>query len=214
MKRLFGITVYISLVVVMMISFGCSSNELSRSEAKKIINKVLIGDGKEYTDFRTGFVFCKHWSVEGFGGLEQSDYKQLEQSGLIKLQDLGKTIWGVQRYFVSIPEDVQKIYLKSVKKGDKVDMDGKTYTKDTSTLMVSTDQCVNEITGIRQEGKEIGAKAIVEFTLKQKFTPFGNVSYKKEFIEKSEKGILAVQVGFEKYDDGWRIQEKSLKIME
>ena len=208
MKKVSGIIVCILLVTVMIMSLGCGSKELSRSEAKKILDKEF-GDGKYYDKFGTGFVFCKNF-LSNKNGLEPDQYKFLENNGVIKIQGLGKTMFGNERYAVTIPEDIQKKYVASVKKGDKVEIDGKYYTKDISMVLFGT-YSVNEITGIRQEGKDIGAKALVEFTVKLEPTPFGQILITKKILE--NKGKIPSTAKLERYDDGWRYIKNSLKMV-
>jgi hypothetical protein len=206
MKRLLVCMVPIIIATIMLV--GCGSKELSRSEAKKILDK-LHGDGKSYADFDTGLVFTKH-GLSSPHGLEPNAYKYLEKNGIITLQGLGKSVWGNERYAVQIPDDIQKKYVASVKKRDNVELDGKHYTNAINKVLIGT-YSVNEITGIRQDGKDTVAKALVEYTVKFKSTPFGRVLHNNKFLEKGDKGEIQVSANFERYDDGWRYVKGSIK---
>lgn len=201
MNRYFRVVCAVSFILTMGIAIiGCSSKELTRNEAKKILEK---NTGKEIGDFNSGFVIAGGMpSSDAYMGLEKhitpEDYRTLEREGIIKLENMGLVVFG-ERFLVTFPEDIKKKYVLSTETKDTVEMDGKNFTKDVSKVVLGQSS-IKEITGIRQEGKETGAKARVEFTLHMEVTPFGKV-----MMLPSMQGDVPYIAKFEKYDDGWRI---------
>ncbi|MDD3294488.1 MAG: hypothetical protein PHG20_07360 [Geobacteraceae bacterium] len=191
--------------VMAIVTAGCSSKELTRSEARKILEKTT---GKEIGDLNSGFVVAGGIpSSDAFMGLEKhitpEDYRTLEREGMIKLENMGLVVFG-ERFLVTFPEDINKKYVLSTETKDTVEMDGKKFTKDVSKVVLGQSS-IKEITGIRQEGKETGAKARVEFTVHMEVTPFGKV-----MLLPSLQGDVPYIAKFEKYDDGWRIVKNGL----
>ena len=211
MKKSVSMTVSVMCVLALLISCsitGCSSKELSRGEAKKLLEKK-IGDGKEIGDLASGFVVAGGIpSFGAFTGVEKQItpdvYRSMEKKGLVKLQGLGMAMFG-ERFIVSFPEDIRKKYVLSTKSGETVEMDGRTYTKDVSKVLLAKSS-IKEITGIRQEGKDTGAKAEVELVLHMETTPFGELMM-SDLLRGPDIECLAK---FERYDDGWRLVKDSI----
>lgn len=198
-------------LTVGIVTIGCSSKELSRSEAKKIIQKEM-GDGKVPGNLDSGFVISGGIpSFGAFAGVKKDirpdDYRSMEKKGLVKLQNMGLVMLG-ERFLVTFPDDIRKKYVLSTQSKDKIEMNGKTYTKDISKVLLGQSS-IKEITGIRQEGKDTGAKARVEFTIHIEVTPFGEI-----MLPKFMQGDIPFIAKFEKYDDGWRIAKDGIYPVE
>jgi len=192
------------VVLALITLAGCTSKELSRSKAKKLIEKQL-GDGKIVGDLYSGFVVTEFLSFDELSSFKvtkhitSNDYKLMQNSGLVELQDMGYAMLG-KRFIVTFPEDVKKKYVISTESKEKFEMDGRSYSKDVSKVLLGK-VLIKEITGIVQEGKDIGAKAKVEFVLHMEASPFGKFML-SDLMQEGDNEYIAK---CERYDDGWRI---------
>lgn len=209
MGKPISISITIVCILVFLISWstiGCSSKELNRGEAKKLLSKVV---GDEIGDLDSGFVVAG--GIPSFGAFTGTEkqitpavYRLMEKKGLVKLQELGLVMLG-ERFFVTFPDDIRKKYVLSTESKETVQMDGRTYTKDISKVLLGKSS-IKEITGIRQEGKDVGAKAKVEFIIHMEVTPFGELML-PDYLKGPDIAFIA---NVERYDDGWRIVNGSL----
>ena len=188
-----------------------SSNELSRSQAKKILEKTIADKNKmakiksgavveNSDDYYTDSIYTKRVTLE--------IYRSMEKQGLVNLQDLGKeAYYNDPQYLVTFPDEVKNKYIKSTEVSPSpakvVKYNGKTYTKELSVVDLGK-YSLKEITGIRQEGEEMGAKARVEFIMQLEKTPFGQF-----MLDDFMQGDIQAVAIFEKWDDGWRIAKEN-----
>ena len=206
MRKLIGLLTLLLCAVILL--FGCSGKELSRSTAKKLLEKYN-GDGKETGNLDSGFVVAGGMPSFGqFTGIEKQVtpdvYKVMEKEGLVQLKRMGEVMFG-ERFIVTFPEDIRKKYILSTENKETVKMNGQSYTKDISKVLLARSS-VKEITGIRQDGKDTGAKARVEFIIHMEVTPFGKHML-PDFMQGPDINFIGK---FEKYDDGWRIAKNGV----
>lgn len=203
----------LSVLTVFIFIQGCTSKkDLSRSSAKKILEKKI--NEPMYTKLPSGFVVASHMpgSFESFSGMgikspTPAVYKELQSRGLITLTNLGMVMLG-ERYYVAFTPDAEKEFVKERKKGEVVTLDNQSYTKDESTVLLANSK-VGDITGITEPSMVEGRKvAFVDFNVHIEKTPFGEVML-PDFLKKTP---VPFRAEFVLYDDGWRVSDKVLPV--
>jgi len=208
MDRFFRAVVLIGLTGLLFSGIGaCSSDELTRKSAAKILEKYN-GDGNEAIDLASGYVVAG-WmpSPDGFlSGTKQitpDTYRAMEKAGLVYLQSLGR-VTGGEKFLVEFPESVKNRYVLGTEIKEKVVVDGKTYAKETSRVLLAK-RSIKQITGIRQEQTKAGSIARIEFVFHFEVSPFGQL-----LLDGLFKGDVPYIAKLAVYDDGWRIAGENI----
>lgn len=169
-------------VVFITVFYSCSSGELTRGKAEKLINEKFGFPLAEFTTYNQQGVFSSRKTLEKEGALKVINYTEKSFSG---------------RRYAKEKVEITGLGKKYIFKGQS-DHFGKNSTK----LATNTIE-VKEITGIKTD--ENNLNATVELILIRKnITPWG-VGY-KYYKENQE---IQKNIQFEKYDDGWRITSPS-----
>lgn len=175
MKKSFFITCAASIILT-----GCSSKELSRDEAFKMIKQnnqfpKLI----DYDVYSSDPAVAKE-AVDA--GLEKEGLVTVQRTQ--KLGDVGKPLIQftskAQPFLLATPEKDRAIYVQKVKLAD---------------------EDLVEVRGIKT--KEDGKQAVAEYT-----TAYKNVSGFSALTKVNFNQLATRKANFALYEDGWRLEQK------
>lgn len=174
MKKLLLIILIAGLIT------GCSSKELSREEASRIIKQEM-----QYPKVVDYDIYCSDPAM-----LRKVIDAGLEEQGLVtlrrtqKLQDIGKPL-------IAFTDKAKPHLLPASEKDKKVDI---------QKVKIADEEFVN-VTGIQMS--EGGKNAIAEYTTVYKnVNGFSSLTNKNYNQPATHKAYLAL------YDDGWRLEKK------
>lgn len=201
MKKLFYL--FIAIIIT-----GCSNNELDRDEARSILEETIGYPYVQYANF----------SWQSYNGLNKQEFamyvpakrkdvniKSLIDKGLFDYRIGDRKVYGVTGSYRRT-DRVQLFELSETGKeflsSGQDYKPAKSYTK--ATLPVHLIQ-ISEVTGLKFEN-ESKTKATVEFIEEIKeSSPFNIIS--PELRNSNSRKLI---VGFELYDDGWRLTNWNL----
>lgn len=212
----------ITICFILLFLVGCTSSNLSRNEAKKLLKEKIEKAPKITAVLPTGYVVVSQMpSASDFGldmggmvkkELRENDYKMLEEKKCLILRNWGDTILG-KKYYVSIEPDMEKYILKSEK--SMVDLGTRKGKKLAAAkfknVVLLGEAKVGEILGITEPSEKDGKKVCyVDFNVIIDKTPFGQVLIKSKF----QKSPLNFSAQFVLYDDGWHLEKMQVRDSE
>jgi len=171
---------FVLIILIAGLIIGCSSTELSREEASRIIRQEMqypkvVG----YNIFCSDPVFARKVIDAG-----------LEEKGLVivqrtqKLKDVGKPL-------ISFTEKAKPHLLPTPEKDKKYEI---------QKVKIANEEFVN-VTGIKMS--EGGKNAVAEYT-----TAYKNVNDFSSLTNKDYNKPATHKMYFALYDDGWRLEKK------
>ena len=190
---------------------SCSSDDLSRSTAKQLLLESKI-EHQIHVKFYSGLVIPKDITTPGSDKLCESDYKLLDNNGVIKATLFFESPFG-DIFLISIPTNIKERYVLSTKKDSDWKKLGKTYPKLKSQVTYKhevflADIKLGKILGITKPSENNGQRVCyVEFELLIiNKSPFADVILAEHFRKSPGK----YKVQFVLYDDGWRLSGKPI----
>lgn len=192
---------------------SCSSDDLSRSTAKQLLLEAKI-ERQIHGKFYSGLVIPKDITKPSSDKLRESDYKLLNNNGVIKATLFFESPFG-DIFLISIPANIKERYVLSTKKDHDWKELGKTYRKLKSQVTYKhevslADVKLGNILGITKLSENNGQRVCyAEFELLMiNKSPFADVMLAKHLKESPAK----YKAQFVLYDDGWKLSGKPKPI--
>ena len=177
MKSLQILAASILLASVSTFTYSCKSDELSRSEAERLLR--IEAPKQETREF------------EIYRGYSNGEGKVIRLCK--RLKDLGLVNYENRPYFIDAIDNMQL-----TEKGKQYVVNQRTHDSDLYANCKVSDLEFGGATGVsQQKGTNT---ALVKYTQVRKITPFGTALNLND-------GPFEVSVTFTKFDDGWRINK-------
>ena len=170
----------ITIILIAGLFTGCSSKELSREEASKIIKQEMqYPTIVDYDIFCSDPMFAKK-VIDA--GLEEKGFETVHRTQ--KLEDIGKPLIEftdkVKPFLLPTPEKDKAIQVQKVKLAD---------------------EDLIEVTGVKasEDGKQAVAEYSTTYENVSGFSALTNINFNKTNTRKAN---------FALYDDGWRLEKR------
>lgn len=192
-------------LVLSLLAFSCSKS-LSRSTAAKLIKandrfeeplSVKVPVGKVWFDYRNFY--------------DAFPVRELEKAGVINVFETGHTsgMWN-KEYAIRLTPTGERLVSSWKKTNEKTDSWFAPPSPDAVIyLMPIANRAIDEVTGIRTEGPTESKQAVAEFSWHWEATEGGRLLSKAP-----PSGQQKTEALFQEYDDGWRVTQIHLTILD
>lgn|GEM_PF-4741097 len=193
-------------LLIAVVAFSSCSKALSRSTAAKLIKandrfaeplSVKVPVGKVWFDYRNFY--------------DTFPVRDLEKAGLVNVFETGRTsgMW-TKEYAVRLTPAGERQATSWKKTNEKIDSWFAPPSPEAVIyLMPVANRAIDEVTGIRSEGAAESNQAIAEFTWHWKTTEGGRLLSKSAPSEQQKTEAL-----LQRYDDGWRVSQIHLTMLD